>query len=181
VARPGSDLVSETFPNYFTVYRAQIERDRKVRDTPSQLTPAERRVRLREPFQVLAPLAQQKLAAMQVDGRVWLAVGAFVPIIWASRAISSLIFGTDDENAAVRAAMIGATLGLALIVSQIATSGRRYVLRHSLPHLAGALAPLRPSEAEINEILAELRRCNAKLGSKLNAVDVVEAIPRSHS
>ena len=36
--QPASELISETFPNYYTVYRELLERERKVRDTPSLLT-----------------------------------------------------------------------------------------------------------------------------------------------
>jgi len=178
VARAGSELINETFPNYFTVYRDQIESARKARDTPSLLTSAERRGLLREPFQLQAQLVQQKLASIQIDGRVWLAVGAFIPITWLVGGISRFIVGTDDDNAAVRAGLIGAALGLALLVSQLATSGRRYVLKYSLPHISSALAPLRPSEAEVDEILGELRQHNAKLGGKLNAAEVIDAIEK---
>jgi hypothetical protein len=176
VARPGNELISETFPNYYTVYREVIERERKVRDTPSLLTPAERRARLREPFRVLAPIVQQKLASTQVDGRVWMAIAAFIPLLWAIGSLVRLVAGADDENAATRWALVGMTLGVGLIVSQLVTSGRRYVLKNAVPQLAQALASLRPSQVEITDILAELKQHKLKLGSKLRATDVTTRI-----
>lgn len=175
-SRPGNELISETFPNYYTVYREVIERERKVRDNPSLLTPAERRTRMREPFGVVAQAVQQKLSSTQVDGRVWLAVGAFVPLLWAIGSLVRLVAGADNENAATRGALVGLALGLGLIVSQIVTSARRYVLKTAVPPLAESLAPLRPSAAEITDILQELRQRKFKLGSKLRATDVTERI-----
>src|SRR5262249_23601392 len=71
-ARPPTELINETFPGYYKTYAEQIENDKKARNNPSQLTPNERRARLREPFAAIAPLVQQKLRNVQVDGRVWL-------------------------------------------------------------------------------------------------------------
>jgi hypothetical protein len=174
-SRAGNELISETFPNYYTVYRELIERERKVRDTPSLLTPAERRARLREPFRVLAPIVQQKLSSTQIDGRVWIAIAAFVPLLWATGSLVKLFAGAD-ENTATRWALIAMTLGAGLIVSQLITSSRRYVLRNAVPQLVRALAPLRPSEAEIADILQELKQYKLKLGSKLQPSDVTTGI-----
>lgn len=179
VARPGNELISETFPNYYTAYRELIERERKVRDTPSLLTPAERRARLREPFRVLAPIVQNKLSSTQVDGRVWLAIAAFIPIVWAIGSLVKL-FAADDENAATRWALVGMTLGVGLIVSQLLSSGRRYVLKNAVPQLAQSLAPLRPTDTEIADILKELKQLKLKLGSKLQATDVTQGVAQLH-
>lgn len=175
-SRPGSELISETFPNYYTVYRELIERERKVRDTPSLLTPAERRTRLREPFGVVAQVVQQKLASTQVDARVWIAVAAFFPLMWVFGALGRVFIGTDDANAIARWMLGCGALCVGLVVSQLITSGRRYVLKNAVPPLVQALAPLRPTETEIGGILAELKQHKLKLGSKLLASDVTQGI-----
>jgi hypothetical protein len=174
--RSGTELISETFPNYYAVYRELIERERKVRDTPSLLSPSERRARLREPFGVVAQLAQQKLASIQIDGRVWLAIGAFFPLMWILNAIGELFIDPDDETGIARWMLGCAVLCVGLIVSQLITSGRRYVLKIAVPPLAHALAPLRPSEAEIAGVLQELQEHKLKLGSKLRAADLTTRI-----
>ena len=96
--QPASELISETFPNYYTVYRALLERERKVRDTPSMLTPEERRARMREPFMVIAPLAQQKLSSIQLDWRVGLAIASFVPLIWLVGIVSKWTNGPNQDD-----------------------------------------------------------------------------------
>jgi hypothetical protein len=177
-SRAGTELIGETFPNYYTVYRELIERERKVRDTPSLLTPAERRTRMREPFGVVAQVVQQKLASTQVDGRVWMAVAAFFPLMWGLGAIGRIFINPDDENGIARWMLGCAALCVGLVVSQLFTSGRRHVLKSAVPPLVQALAPLRPTEDEIGDILVELKQHKLKLGSKLLASDVIQGIER---
>jgi hypothetical protein len=173
-ARPASELISETFPNYYTANRELIERERKVRDTPSQLTPAERKARMREPFLVIAPLAQQKLAAIRVDWRVLLAIFSFVPIFW----LLGLISGWVNPNQADPSMnwLIGAlAVWGCLVFWEMFSASRRYLLKNAAPQLAASLAPLKPTESEINRILQELKQHKLKLG-RLRASDVLERI-----
>ena len=175
-SRPGSELIPETFPNYYAVYRELIERERKVRDTPSLLTSGERRARLREPFGIVAQVVQQKLASVQVDGRVWIAVAAFFPLLWVLGALGGVFIDPDNENAMVRWMLACSAVSLALVIWQLMGSARRYVLKHAVPPLVNALAPLRPAEEEITDILQELKQRKFKLGSKLEAADITQAI-----
>ena len=165
--RPASELISETFPNYYTVYRELLERERKVRDTPSLLTPEERRARMREPFMVIAPLAQQKLASIQVDWRVGLAVLSFVPIFW--------VIGLVEDQPSLNWIFAGLALWAGLVFSEIFRSSRRYLLKNAAPQLASSLAPLKPSESELDRILQELKQHKLKLG-KLRPSDLLERI-----
>jgi hypothetical protein len=173
-ARPATDLISETFPNYYSVYREVIERDRKVRDTPSLLTPEERRTRIREPFLLIAPLAQQKLSTIQVDWRVLAAVFSFLPIFWALGAIAAWVKG-PNEDPSPNFIFAGLALWAGLVIWQVILSSRRYLLKNAVPPLAASLAPLKPSESEINRILQDLKQAKLKL-SKLRASDLLDRI-----
>jgi len=179
-SRPASELISETFPNYYTVYREMLERERKVRDTPSLLTPAERRARMREPFMVLAPLVQQKLASIQVDWRVVLAIFSFAPIFWVIGAISGWINGPNQDDPSPNWMIAGLVLWAGLVFFEIFMSPRRYLLKSAAPQLAASLAPLKPSEPEIGRIIDELKQHKLKLG-KLRAADLLERIRQSRS
>jgi hypothetical protein len=64
-------------------------------------------------------------------------------------------------------------MGAGLVISQLATAGRRYLRRVIVPTLDVALKPLRPSEAEVGTVLAELKQLGHKIGAKLRATDVV--------
>jgi len=173
--RPANELISETFPNYYTARREIIERERKVRDTPSLLTPEERRTRMREPFLVIAPLAQQKLASIHVDWRVLLAIFSFIPIFWLVGAVSGWINGPDQLDPSMNWLIGALAVWGGLVFFEIFMSSRRYLLKNAAPPLAASLAPLKPSESEIERILKELKQHKLKLG-KLRASDLLERI-----
>ena len=175
--RPPSELISETFPNYYTVYREQIEREKKVRDTPSLLSRPERRQRLRDPFVIVAPYVQQKLTRTPMDARAWLAVAALLPVFWTFMIAGKLLTPGDQEPNPLWA-MAGLAFGVAVVYSQTATAARRYILRNTMPGLVQALAPLKPSTAEIDDVLTELKQHNLKLGTKLRADDLLTGIER---
>jgi hypothetical protein len=173
--RPASELISETFPNYYTVYRELLERERKVRDTPSLLTPEERRARMREPFMVIAGLAQQKLSSTRVDWRVALAVFSFVPLFWLLGLVSKWVNGPNNDDPNPTGVFITLALWAGIVFWEIFMSSRRYLLKNAAPQLAASLAPLKPSETELGRIIDELRQHKLKLG-KLRPSDLLERI-----
>jgi hypothetical protein len=177
--RPPAELLTETFPNYYTAYREQLERNKKLRDAPSQLTSAERRDAIRDPFEVLAPLVQQKLSSVQVDGPVWLALAAFVPVIWLFISAGKLFDTSEYGDTDPRWAIAGTVLGLGLIVWQLSGSARRYVSKKCVPWLAGSLATLRPTERELIDVLEDQKRRGGKMAKKLRPADVRAAIEHS--
>ena len=171
-SRPATDLLSETFPNYYSVYREAIERDKKLRDTPSLLTPEERRTRMREPFMLIAPLAQQKLSSTRVDWRVLLAIFSFVPIFSALGVVAKLFTGPDQEPSP-NFMIAGFALWLGYVIYEVYMSSRRYLLKHAVPPLAASLMALKPSDAEVAAIVDEFRRAKLKLG-KLRTQDLLD-------
>ena len=54
--------------------------------------------------------------------------------------------------------------GAGLVFLEIFMSSRRYLLKNAAPPLAASLAPLKPSESEIDRILQELKQHKLKLG-----------------
>jgi hypothetical protein len=173
--RPANELISETFPSYYTARRELIERERKVRDTPSLLTPEERRTRMREPFLVIAPLAQEKLASIRADWRVLLAIFSFVPIFWLLGLVSGWVNGPNQMDPSMNWLISALVLWGGLVFFEIFMSSRRYLLKNAAPPLAASLAPLKPTESEIDRILKELKQHKLKLG-RLRASDLLERI-----
>ena len=173
-SRPATDLLSETFPNYYSVYRDAIERDKRLRDTPSLLTPEERRTRMREPFMLIAPIAEQKLTRTQVDWRVLLAIFSFVPIFGLAGAIAGLL-KRSDQDPNENFIFAGLVLWLGYIVYEVVMSSRRYLLKHAVPPLATSLVAFKPSVTEVAAIVDEFKRAKLKLG-KLRAQDLLDRI-----
>ena len=69
----------------------------------------------------------------------------------------------------------GLALWAGLVFSEIFRSSRRYLLKNAAPQLAASLAPLKPSESELDRILQELKQHKLKLG-KLRPSDLLERI-----
>ena len=173
-SRPATDLISETFPNYYTVYREAIERDRKLRDTPSLLTPDERRTRMREPFMLIAPIAQQKLSSTRVDWRVALAIFSF-PFVFMAVAGAAKLFTADGGEPSEAFILTGFGIWLAYVIYEVYMASRRYLLKHAVPPLAASLVPLKPSVAEVAAIVDEFKRAKLKLG-RMRAQDLLDHI-----
>ena len=173
--RPAQELLGETFPNYYSRYREQLELDKKMRDTPSLLTAAERRARLWQPFAIKAQQIQPKLATLQMDWQVGLAFLSVIPLFWVFETIAQKVRPVDaaEDPRWLLAALF---LSVGIVGWKLIGCGRRYALKHAAPPLANALAPLRPSETELAGILAELKRHKLKLGSKLVPADVLTRI-----
>jgi hypothetical protein len=175
--RPPVELITETFPNYYSAYQDEIAAEKKVRNSPSLLTPNERRARLWEPFALMAQANQQKLKSMQLDWQVGVAFAAMFPIIWLFGAVEGLILKPDVAEDP-RFFLAGLFLSLGIIGWQMIGSGRRYLLKHAVPPLVQSIAPLRPSLREIEEVLGQLKLGGMKLGSKLEAKDLHEPLER---
>jgi hypothetical protein len=175
--RPPLELITETFPNYFTAYQEQVDAEKKVRNHPSTLTPNERRARLWEPCAIIAQSMQYKLKSMQLDGQVGLAFAALLPIIWVFIVIEGMLRAPEAAEDP-RFFLAGLFISLGIIGWKMIGSGRRYLLKHAVPPLVRSLAPLRPSRQEIEEVLGQLERGGMKLGAKLEAEDLFAPIER---
>ena len=164
-------LLTETFPNYYEAYSAQIALERK---TPSQLTSEERRFRLESPFLVAAEVAQQRLSHIKMDRGSWYAVGGFLLIYLGSGFL--LRTAPVDIGNQPAWSVIPMLAAFAVLLIGLGSSGRRYAVSWALPILARAVGPLRPTEAELDDVLTELRNRNLKLGSRLRVADLQRAI-----
>jgi hypothetical protein len=76
--------------------------------------------------------------------------------------------------------LAGLALWGGLVFSEIFMSSRRYLVKNAVPPLVAALAPLKPTESEVNRILQELKQHKLKLG-KLRASDLLEGIKQRRS
>ena len=114
---------------------------------------------------------QYKLKSVQLDWQVGLAFAALLPLIWGITAVEQLI-RAEDKSEDARFFLAGLFIGLGIIGWQLIGSGRRYLLKHAVPPLVEAVAPLRPSLPEIAEILDQLKVRKMKLGMKLRPEDL---------
>lgn len=67
-------------------------------------------------------------------------------------------------------------IGVIFTLGQCLMAGRRYIRKRVLPYLGRQLAPLNPTEHEIDETLAALRAARLKIGSKLTTQEIIDAV-----
>lgn len=178
--RPVEELLRLTYPDFARARKDRLELEEKVRTGAGFLSREERIGLIQQPFVLLSPKVEDYLSAMRFDGRavlVFLGLLFAVPLLMA---VAAKFFaeGTD--------ASIGANLAIlgsaaALMIWQVAGAGRRYVRGEIMPVLARTLRPLKPTEAEIAGVIAELKRYKHKLGRKLDAAELVQAISQAAS
>ena len=164
---PARELLAQTYPGFEQARADRMALEQVVRQDASALTPQQRQRMLVSPFVLLSPTVEERLAQTQVDWRVAAALASLVVLLPAGQAAWSAF---DPDNAEL-GLLAGGGVALGLAAWQAVTAKRRWVLRAILPRLARSLAPLRPTTAEIDDILGELRRHKHKMGSLLRHAD----------
>lgn len=166
---PARELLDATFPNHEQVLKARLEAERVVRGDPRALAPETRDRLVDLPFVILSPITERRFGkGTQMDWPVGLALLSVVllPILLddAARAVAP-----DHEGTAVLA---GVLIGLGLTVWQIAMVTGRWKRHYLLPRLRTALAPLKPTQADFDRVLSEMRQHGHRLGKVLRPQDL---------
>ena len=166
-------LLAQTFPRFDETWGPRLELERALRDDPARIAAADREHLLTRPFLVMSRVTEQRLSETHVDLRACLAIlSIFVlPAIFSA---TWRLVSPDDEGVALLA---GAGLGLGLSVWQVAQARSRWVRSAVASRLARCLAPLRPTTAEVDRIIALLRQHKHQLGKLLRSADVVSPRP----
>jgi hypothetical protein len=165
-ARKPSDarhMLAQTFPNFEQVAHARMETERLVRSDVAALAPQDRQRLIVTPFVLMSCMAEERFRATHFDLGVGIAVlGLFVLPPLAQAAWSAFL-----PYHAELGLVLGALLALALISWQATMAKRRWVRRMVLPRLGTCLGPLRPTDAELEGVIAELGRHGHQLAKYL--------------
>lgn len=168
-------LVRETNPTLLEELTDRLVLEEKAKQSPDKLTPGERTALLTEPFVALSSQVERWFApggCANVFGALALVVALFLGCLW-------IVYSDETEGAMRALVTAGGVVGAVLFVAAVwslATSKRRYMKGRVVPLLARALAPLKPSEAELAEILKSLEADNHKIGKKLNPGWILDAM-----
>ncbi len=127
---------------------------------------------------MLSPKVEKRFASMHIDLGVGLSMLGAIALLF----LGPVVMRVLDTDNVITAFLILFGAGLALIASQIMLSGRRYMQREIIPLLAKNLVPLQPAEAELKQVVSELKRLRHKIGAKTNIATLMAAMnsaPRS--
>ena len=168
--QPLAQLLARTYPNFSTALQDRLALEERVRNTPALLSPQERARLIQLPFALLSPKVESRLAKVSFDlrsGLTLLGIAFLTPV--ALRLVqAALPASMPEENGVIAVLLIAA----AVFFWQMAGVGRRFVRRRIVPTLATTLRPLKPTDRELQAVLADLKKHKHKLGSKLKLTDL---------
>lgn len=166
-------LQRETFPDLEDALKDRLALEEKIKRSALQLPDGERIKLIREPFLLLAPKVEKYFASAHIDPQglvsILLAWGVIV-----GGPVAVREFLPEQSQFALPASVL---VGLLLVVSQVATAGRRYMRREIVPLLARALRPVKPKSDELATVLAEMKQARQKIAAKLKPKDLKKHLP----
>jgi hypothetical protein len=165
---PLAELKTMTFPDMDEALRERLALEEKLRKTPAFLSSEERYALVRSPFLLLSPKVEERFAGTKFDREVGFAMAGALLLILAMPALGALVLPEQPELLILGAIAAGAVL----VVWQIAVSGRRFMRREIIPRLDRALKPLRPTRAEVEQVLGEMKQYQHKMAGKLRLDDL---------
>lgn len=165
-------MIQETYPGLRNTYGVRLEQEARIRDTPLLLSDEERMAQIRNVLDLLAPRAEAVFSGFVFDREVIFSLIAGFLILVLGVPMGSKVMPDHPDAFALIALAVAAFL----LISQLATSGDRYVKRQLLPALCQSLHQLRPNRAELTRALDGLKRQGYKLGTKLTVEQVEQAM-----
>jgi len=162
------NLLAQTFPNFDRIAYPRMEAERLVRSDVAALAPQERQRLIVTPFALMSRRAEERFRSTQFDLGVGIAaLGLFVlpPLV---QAVWRFLSPDNTEFALLS----GVGLAFALIAWQAVMARERWVRRTILPRLGACLSPLRPTAAEIDSVIAELREHDHQLAKYLRTTQL---------
>jgi hypothetical protein len=164
--------IAETNPGLPSAYEKRLALEREIRSGSPPTDPEIRRGLLFEPFEALSPEMERGCTETRIDWPGALGcfgtIGAIVVSIFAASFLAEVIWGEQASPEMIIFVMIGVGLvGLVYTMWQLHLSARRWLERRHVPHLKLALAPLRPTDEEIDEIIDAYRYHGMRFAKQL--------------
>ncbi|WP_170298967.1 hypothetical protein [Massilia eburnea] len=151
---PMETLKRETYPGLDEALAPRMELEAKVKAAPHLLSEEERLGLVFSPINLISPTVEKHFATTHMDAGVALAIGGGVALCFLGATIGNSIAPEFGPQGVVAGLVIGA----GLVIWQLIAAGPRFMRKEILPLLAKSLAPVQPSEAEVNRVLLELKK-----------------------
>lgn len=168
---PPVQLAELTFPQWKEAWASRLAAEKELKNPFGKLSAEWRQVLLREPFRLLSGRVEERFSASHIDWPTIGALAALFVLLWLAATISQ---STPSISEAVW--WTAWLLGLGGVASQVWLIKRRYFRARILPILIPALRPLKPTAAEIDATLTEMKSHGRKIGRFLKAKDVMAAL-----
>jgi hypothetical protein len=131
-----------------------------------------RAAKIQRYFMVMSPLVEQRFSSIRLDKETWVTVAATAMAMFVSRPLVESL--APERVSSVFESLF--VVGASGILWMFLTASRRFMTRKVVPPLSKSLQPLQPSLSEIKAVLSELKNMRYKIGSKLHAEELLNAI-----
>jgi hypothetical protein len=163
-ARDGAaELAAQTRPDWQQVHAERLGLERHIATSADKLPADLRKWLIREPFELLAPLVEQRFGRSQFEWRTAAAVVVLLVLIVIAAELSNA-YPTQFEWFYGPAFVIG----IGGIVWQLMGVKKRYLESKIYPVIARSLRPIRPTMAELEAAAREIRAGGHKLGKLMD-------------
>ncbi len=176
--RPGAgsaDLTANTFPNIRQHYSERLSLEEQIAKKPTGVDAKTRASLVKEPFHLLAPIVEKRFSATHIDRYV----GITLLLTIVGTIVVANVFNIFLPHAMeYQANAILLALGIGVVATGVQgyKSAGRYLKREVYPRIARSLRPLKPSQAELEVVFAELKRMDFKLAKKAKLKDVLQEV-----
>lgn len=172
IAWPIETLQRKTSPHFENVMEERRVLEKRISDSRHMLTQDERMVRIKTPFLLLSPIVERRFSSARLDFGIGLAFAVATGLCVAVPGIAQAI----APDAGAWLFVVAMLIGSAPIIWQFNAASSRFMRREILPILAKLLAPLRPSQEEVERTLLEFKKAGHKIGNKLDASEVLQSV-----
>jgi hypothetical protein len=170
-------LIQTTYPDIEQHYAQRLKLEEELKSSPGQIIGNDRSNLIAEPFRLLSYKVDARFKKINLDFTM---VGIFLLTIFAcyiAAEIVSSYFPAQVDSLMVILGII-CTIGIAALVWQNFRAGQAYMRKSIYPVLATAVRPLRPTAAEIAEVLRAALGTNSKFARKMNLPEFMECVGR---
>lgn len=170
------ELIQETNPNIKDTLSNRLALEIKVFNN-KELTNKERDFLLNEPFDIIAPMLEQRYGDStkfdKKSGRSC-ALTLFIPFVFLC--ISMFFMNQIIEDILKIIASILVVIGILITVIFIFTTHPRYLKQSIYPALAKSLTPLKPTIEELDKIINKYIGLDMQVGKKIDPKIIIENI-----
>ena len=169
---PFEELKRVTYPTLDAAARDRLELEDRVRNGRLKLSSADRFAWIKAPFMYLSPRVEWRFASTHIDKEVGLAIIATLALPFVVGNVTRAYF----PDVSPQATAISFCTGLSVVIWQLIGSGSRFMRREIIPVLARSLAPLQPTQQELEAVIHEIRQGTHKIGRKVKLEQIQASV-----
>ncbi len=171
--------IAETNPDIHRRFASRIELEQRVRS--NSINENERQSLIQEPFSDISKMIEKRYANETPFDRRTLYAGLLTIVVPHLLIIAGSLSGVSALfDVAFFTALIIGLVGMLVTVCSLVTVHSRFNNRVIYPALAGCLKTLRPTEDMLEQVLRRYKTARLKIGRKIKASRIMQAIESAH-